>query len=80
MLGDIIEDPAVHLNPGIEDSIAWRVGVTTVAWTVQNGMLSAAMKKKRKALELAYAQAVHGLHSRGDRAELHGLDNDVVTQ
>eukprot|EP01047_Picozoa_sp_COSAG01_P022500 COSAG01_NODE_1338_length_10666_cov_79.971231_2_plen_578_part_00 len=80
VLGDIIEDPAVHLNPGIEDSIAWRVGVTTVAWTVQNGMLSAAMKKKRKALELAYTQAVHGLHSRGDRAELHGLDDDVVTQ
>lgn len=62
-LGEVIEDPLVQVGQA-KGTIAWRVGVTTVPWTVQNGMLSGELKKKRRALELAYADAVEGLHCR----------------
>eukprot|EP01047_Picozoa_sp_COSAG01_P034623 COSAG01_NODE_2609_length_7389_cov_19.579467_5_plen_55_part_00 len=52
------------------------MGVTTVLDRAE--WLSGEMKKKRLAVELAYETAVQGLHSRGDRAELHGLDGDVM--
>jgi len=82
-LGEIIENPSVQVNLTEMDDFgcgvtAWRVGVTTLQWTAENGLLSGEQKKRRGVLLQAYAEALDGLHSRGDRAAMHGLTNDTI--